>query len=150
MSAVAKTFTNGIALSTKLPFPQTRGWNRPLGGRHWQRGGNEVAVVPFNDATSPRHGGAPCAVLAPALASPLSAVPSVTGSVVFSLSKPEEAMAVPVGPRHRLSRFVWIIEPQSSRRRVRHYPRLPPGRPRMVQRLTGRTLRCTYPRPRCG
>ena len=61
MPAVAKTFTNGIALGTQLLFPQTRGagidlWNRPLGGRHWQCGGNEVAVVPFNDATSPRHG----------------------------------------------------------------------------------------------
>ena len=30
----------------------------------------------------------------------LSAVPSVTRSVDFSLPKPEEAMAVPVGPRH--------------------------------------------------
>jgi hypothetical protein len=32
----------------------------------------------------------------------LSAVASVTGSVDFSLPKPEKAMAVPVGPRHRL------------------------------------------------
>ena len=32
----------------------------------------------------------------------LSAVPSVTRSVEFSLPKPEEAMAVPVGPGHRL------------------------------------------------
>src|SRR5271166_1515284 len=32
----------------------------------------------------------------------LSAVASVTRSVDFSLPKPEEAMAVPVGPRHRL------------------------------------------------
>ncbi len=31
-----------------------------------------------------------------------SAVPSLTRSVDFSLPKPEEAMAVPVGPRHRL------------------------------------------------
>src|SRR5271157_4545240 len=31
-----------------------------------------------------------------------SAAPSVTRSVDFSLPKPEEAMAVPVGPRHRL------------------------------------------------
>src|SRR5208337_639564 len=31
-----------------------------------------------------------------------SAVPSVARSVDFSLPKPEEAMAVPVGPRHRL------------------------------------------------
>ena len=31
-----------------------------------------------------------------------SAVPSVTRSVDFSLPKPEEAVAVPVGPRHRL------------------------------------------------
>jgi hypothetical protein len=61
MSAVAKTFTNGIALGTQLPFPQTRGLESTSGtdlwgGRHWQCGGNEVAVVPFNDATSPRHG----------------------------------------------------------------------------------------------
>jgi hypothetical protein len=32
----------------------------------------------------------------------LSAVPSVTRSVDYSLPKPEEAMTVPVGPRHRL------------------------------------------------